>query len=196
MELWQAILVAFGGNAALLLVLSFLGRSFVNNALHKDLEKFKGELQLAATEHQIRFSRLHEKRAEVIAELYKLLVNATWKAESFTSPMEWTGEPDKKKKYIAATNAIAEYFRFFDQHRIYLSPTLCARLEDFAKRLRLPVMQFGVWLRHEYLTEQAAKEKDETWTSAWNTVKNDVPQLREAIESEFRMLLGSHDKTS
>ena len=196
MDLWQAILVAFGGNAALLLVLGFLGRSLLSNALDKDLEKFKGQLQLAATEHQIRFSRLHEKRAEVIAELYKLLVKSTWEAESFTSPMEWSGEPDKKDKYISATNAIAEYFRFFDQHRIYLSPALCAKLEEFAQKLRLPVIQFGVWLRHEYLTDDAAKKKNETWDSAWDSVKNDVPSLREAIEAEFRMLLGSDDKTS
>ncbi len=196
MELWQAILVAFGGNAALLLVLGFLGRSLLSNALDKDLEKFKGQLQLAATEHEIRFSRLHEKRAEVIAELYKLLVKATWEAESFTSPMEWVGEPDKKEKYISATNAIAEYFRFFDQHRIYISPNLCAQLEDFAMKLRAPVIQFGVWVRHEHLTDKAAEQKNNAWDSAWASVKNDVPQLRVAIEAEFRMLLGSDEKAS
>jgi len=196
MDLWQAILVAFGGNAALLLVLGFLGRSLLSNALDKDLEKFKGQLQLAATEHEIRFSRLHEKRAEVIAELYKLLVQATWEAESFTSPMEWVGEPDKKEKYITAMNAIVEYFRFFDQHRIYISPNLCNKLEEFAQKLRTPVIQFGVWVRHDYLTDQAAQNKNDAWDTAWDSVKNDVPQLREAVEQEFRMLLGADDKTS
>jgi hypothetical protein len=44
MELWQALLVAFGGNAALLLVIAFLARSIVGNLLTKDIEKFKGEL--------------------------------------------------------------------------------------------------------------------------------------------------------
>lgn len=176
--------------------LGFLGRSFLSNALDKDLEKFKGQLQLAATEHEIRFSKLHEKRAEVIAELYKLLVKANWEAESFTSPMEWVGEPDKKQKYISAMNAIAEYFRFFDQHRIYISPDLCAQLEDFAKNLRTPVIKFGVWVRHEHLSDSSAEKKDTAWDTAWDSVKNDVPQLRAAIEVEFRTLLGSGEKAS
>ncbi len=166
MELWQSLLVAFGGNAALLLVLGFMGRALLSNALDKDLEKFKGQLQLAATEHEIRFSRLHEKRADVIAELYKLLVKATWEAESFASPMEWSDEPDKKQKYVTAMNAIAEYYRFFDQHRIYVSPELCLKLEDFAKKLRLPVLQFGVYVRHESLGSDAPQKKNDAWDAA------------------------------
>lgn len=196
MELWQSMLVAFGGNAILLLVLGFLGRSLLSSALDKDIEKFKGQLQLAATEHEIRFSKLHEKRAEVIAELYKLIVKAYWEAESFTSPVEWAGEPDKKEKYVSAMNAIAEYFRFFDQHRIYISPDLCAQLENLAKNLRTPVIGFGVWVRYDHLTDISAEQKDKAWNKAWDSLKNDVPHLRAAIEAEFRTLLGSSDKAS
>jgi len=196
MELWQSLLVAFGGNAALLLVMGFLGRSLMSNALDKDLEKFKGNLQLASTEHEIRFSKLHEKRAEVIAELYKLLVKATWEAESFTSPMEWAGEPDKKEKYNLAMKAIVEYFRFFDLHRIYISPDLCGQLEGFANKLRSPVMKFGIWVRHEHLSDISGEKKDTAWNTAWDSVKNDIPQLRAAIEAEFRLLLGSDGKAS
>jgi hypothetical protein len=191
MELWQALLVAFGGNAALLLVLGFLGRSIFNHALNRDLEKFKGQLQLSAVEHEIRFRRLDEKRAAVVAELYKLLVKALWEAESFTSPMEWAGEPDKKAKYVSAQNAIAEYFRFFDQHRIYISPELCEQLESFARELRQPVISFGVWLQHDYLTDQAAVRKSDAWDAAWKKVREDVPKLRAGIEREFRAIIGS-----
>jgi hypothetical protein len=41
MELWQAIIVAFGGNAAPLLVLGFLGRSLISTFLARDAETFK-----------------------------------------------------------------------------------------------------------------------------------------------------------
>jgi hypothetical protein len=194
MELWQAVLIAFGGNAALLLVLGVLGRSLLNSALNKDLEKFKGQLQLAAIEHEIRFSKLHEKRARVIAQLYKLLVKATWEAESFTTPMEWAGEPDKKEKYVTAQNAIAAYFRFFDQHRVFLSPSLCTQLENFAKEVRGPVISFGVWVRHDHLSGKPAEDKNNAWDAAWKKVKDDVPKLRASIEAEFRSLLGATDQ--
>ncbi len=76
MELWQSLLVALGGNATLLLVLGFLGRSVMSTVLTKDIEKFKAALHQAGIEHQVRFSKLHERRAEVLAEVYKLLAEA------------------------------------------------------------------------------------------------------------------------
>lgn len=39
-----------------------------------EIERLKSALQAVAVEHQIWFSKLHEKRAEVIADLYKKLV--------------------------------------------------------------------------------------------------------------------------
>jgi len=191
MELWQSLLVAFGGNAALLLVLGFLGRSLMSTILTKDLEKFKADLQVAAVEHQVRFSKLHEKRAEVLAELYKLLVAATWQTTSFANPMEWAGEPNKKTQYVMAINAIAEYFRFFDQHRIWLPADLCSPLEDFAKQLRTPTIGVGVYLKYEYPNDKTANEKFEAWNKAWNAVQTDIPKLRTAIEALFRTLLGA-----
>lgn len=76
MDPWQAVLIAFGGNAALLAVLGWLARSLGAQFLAKDLEarkaelsaaaattseRFKHELALVAHEHQVRFSKLHEQ---------------------------------------------------------------------------------------------------------------------------------------
>lgn len=193
MELWQALLVAFGGNAALLLVLGFLGRSFMSSILARDIEQFKASLQVAAVEHEVRFSKLHEKRMEVLAELYRLLVAATWQTTNFSSPMQWLGDPDKKTQYITAMNAIAEYFQFFDQHRIWFPSKLCDPLEDFAKKLRTPTIRLGVYLDIEYPNDNTVKERTDAWNKAWDSVQNDVPKLRSAIEAEFRTLLGASD---
>jgi hypothetical protein len=189
-ELWQSLLVAFGGNAALLLVLGFLGRSLLSTVLAKDVEKFKAALHQAGVEHQIRFSKLHEKRAEVLADLYKLLVAAVWQVSEFTSPMQF-GDPDRKAQYAAAINAVAAYFRFFDQHRIWLPPELCEPLESFAKQLRTPAINLGVYLRIENPTDKTLKEQSEVWDKAWQKVDGDIPKLRSAIEAEFRKLLGA-----
>jgi len=39
-------------------------------------------------------------------------------------------------------------------------------------------------------------KKNDAWGAAWDSVKNDVPQFRMAVETEFRMLLGSDYRTS
>lgn len=206
MEIWQTILLAIGGNAVLVAVLGYLAKSLVSGLLAKDIKKFevelqskssaaivnlKSELHLAAIEHQVRFSKLHEKRAEVIADLYKHLVEAMWETESFVSPMKWIGEPSKKEKYITAMRKIAEFFRFFDQHRIYLPEKVCESLQAFIENLRSPAIEFGVYLEFEHLEEHTAKEKREAWLKAWNLVKNDIPKAKQELESEFRGILGS-----
>lgn len=74
MEIWQTILIAVGGSAALLAVpvaiLGFLAKSLLLNSLSKDLEGFKNGLKIKAIEHQTRFSGLHEKRAVILAEAF------------------------------------------------------------------------------------------------------------------------------
>ena len=35
-----------------------------------EIEKLKSSLQISATERQVMFAKLHEKRAEIIGELY------------------------------------------------------------------------------------------------------------------------------
>jgi len=206
MELWQSLLVAFGGNAALLLVLGFLGRSLISTflakdvegfkanlqtTLTKDVERFRADLQQAAVEHEVRFSELHEKRAEVLAELYKLLVAAYWGVSEFTSASQ-SAQADRRAQYLAAHDSIATYFRFFDQHRIWLPPELCAPLEEFARQLRTPTIRLGIYISIERPTESTLRDQLDAWIKASEVVSTDVPRLREAIESEFRKLLGAH----
>src|SRR6266404_4781240 len=144
MAAWQTILLAFGGNAALLAILGWLGKSLLDTLITRDTKQFetdlkakadmaietlKSDLELKTIEHQVRFSKLHERRAEVIAELYGYFVEALWSAESFLTPMEWAGEPNKAEKHREAMNELVRLYRFFDKNRIYLPPEICAALE-------------------------------------------------------------------
>jgi len=213
MALWQALLVGFGGNAVLLLVLSFLGRGLINNFFNKDIEKFKGnlqleiekfkgdsqlaiekfkgELELAAIEHEIRFTKLHERRAEVLADIYKFLNLAIWETEDLLAVFEWPGKKTKEEKYQSARNAIVEYARFFAQNRIYFTEDLCSSLETIARRLRTLADEFGVYLNFEQPSDTARKQKIEAWVGGWNSLQIEIPPMRNAIEKEFRQLLGS-----
>lgn len=208
MEIWQTILLALGGNAALIAVLGWLAKSLVERHLAKDTEKFKSqlaaetnstierlkhELQLVTVEHQIRFSKLHEKRAEVIAELYSRLVEAYWASQNFVAIVEWSGEPSKEEKYVTAMNKTAEYFQFFDKHRIYLPEAVCELLETFVRNMRKKAIGFGVYVKYEdqHLPDHAMKRKHEAWSNAWEYFETEVPKARAALENELRTILGA-----
>lgn len=99
---WQDVVTTVastvGGTAVLLAAAAWLIRTVLTNRLALDAEKFKAELkanadmemeklkhslQRIAVEHQVRFSKLHEKRAEVIADLYRRLSVVFWDAQRF-----------------------------------------------------------------------------------------------------------------
>ena len=93
----QILLMVFGG-AGLQLGLAYLAKSLISQWLTKDIESYKAKVKAAgdltveqtkaalamtALEHQVRYSKLHERRAEVPAELYRLLVEAHNKAHQY-----------------------------------------------------------------------------------------------------------------
>lgn len=208
MEAWQTILLALGGNAALLAVLGLLGKSLLEKLIARDTKRFetdlkaksdaaiehlRSDLQIRSIEHQVRFSRLHEKRAAVIAELYEHLVETLWEAESFLSPAEWAGEPNKKEKHRIAMTKLVEFYRYFDKHRIYLPEEICSSLEALLLKVRFHVIGFGVYVPYvdESLNDHTREEKEKAWNEGWDAIKNQVPQARKVLEAEFRTLLGA-----
>ena len=156
------------------------------------IERLKNELQIRTIEHQVRFSRLDEKRASVIAQLNGLIAEILWEAESFLSPMQWVGEPPHKEKHRNAMNKLAEFFRFFDKHRIYLPPELCETLQDLVAEVRSHVIRLGVYGNSDDVTSDASTraQKQKVWNDGWDVIKNQVPRARTALENEFRVLLG------
>lgn len=156
------------------------------------IEQLKSDLQLRTIEHQVRFSRLHEKQATVIADVYAHLVETLWEAESFLSPVEWNGEPSKKEKYATSINKIIELFRYFDKHRIYLPEHLCDILDQLITEIRGHVTKYGVYLTWDdsSLQEHTRKEKYDAWIGGWEAIRTQIPEVRKKLEDEFRTLLG------
>src|SRR5437660_9069332 len=98
MTTWQVLLTTLGGGSAILAAAAWLIRTALNHALDRDTEAFKARLkadadieteklrsslQMVAYEHQIRFSNLHAKRAEVIAEIYCQMVEVEQHGQRF-----------------------------------------------------------------------------------------------------------------
>lgn len=212
METWQSILLAIGGNTALLAVLTYVAKSLFEKVLTRDTKKFesdlkaksdaeierlKNQLQIRSIEHQVRFSRLHERRAETIAKLYGLLVEALWAAEIFLSPIGWVGEPSIKEKHTSAMNKLVDAFRYFDQHKIYFDEDLCESLEKLLRETRRLVIEFGVWVGFDdaSLSNDSVKQKQEAWLKNWQAIRNDIPEARRQLENKFRSILGSLPET-
>jgi len=176
----------------------YLGEKGRNVATKEDIseitskiESVKSEIRATAFEHEVRFSKLHERRAEVIAEIYKLLVKVAWESERLSQAFQWAGDPPRSEKYNSTIDAIAAYFRYFDQHRVFLPEALCRELDGFARKVRAPAIGYGVYLDIEGPTPRTKEETEQARVALQHFVTADVAAMRGAIENEFRRLLGS-----
>ena len=204
MGILETILLAFGGPLALIAVLGWLAKSFVTSLLDKDLEKFRmnlqaqhdssiekirHELNLLAAQHQIRFAKLHAIRAEVIAELYSLLVEAHGKSIVFVSPGGYVGESTKGRE---ASSAVLDFLHFFEKKKIYLPKDLGDLLDQYATDVNKHLIEYRTYVNHEpdHSTQEFEKKKNESWRKAMNAFEEAIPEAKEKLEDEFRKILG------
>lgn len=136
MEIWQTILLSFGGNAVLLVILGVLGKSLLEKLLARDtlkieaalkaeyaneFEKLRSELAVAAAERNIRFSKLHERRAEVVDEMYGLLRNLHYRLNDYVRVFEPTGYKSKEERRKDVEEASKLFFDFYLRNKLFLS---------------------------------------------------------------------------
>ncbi|SRR5258706_6690590 len=196
------VLTFVGGSAVLLAAAAWLIRAALGHAMNRDLEQFKAglqttatlqseqlrhELRLIATDVEKRSVLLNEKRAQVIAELYKKLVDFLSAAQSFAALTEWGGEPSKEEKAVTLGDKASEFFTYYQYHRIYFSEELGDQLKTLFETVHGPALMLRVWMNYK---DRAADKHFEAWTKASDTIQKDVPPILSAIEREFRVLLG------
>lgn len=217
MELWQTILIGFGGPSFLIGVLAYLSKTLLTQWLSREVrrqdaelsrnaksfelelkakydlaaEQLKSELQRSASEHQIRFARLHEKRAETIAEAYALLAEILWNLESYVKPMQLVGEPSMEEKKHATLKSIVDFYRFFEKNRIYLPAAACDALSAFIGQIKQLFFEFSVYA-FQPLGSGADRDKHkfDMQLKAWELTQGNIPEALRALEDDLRVLLG------
>lgn len=205
--MWEDVLKFIGGGSVVIITVAWLIKALINNILSKDveayktklkaeydfkIEEFRTELHKTAYEHEIRFSRLHDKRAKIIADFYGLLDEAVGTVERFVHPVELVGDIDRKQKYEKAMDTMIAMIRYYRKHKIFFSSSLCKIIDNFIEKIWKPTMEFSTYVVHgDDFHRGTGKDKLDAWMKAWDFVsKNDVPPAKAALEDEFRKILG------
>jgi hypothetical protein len=162
-------------------------------------ERLKNSLQMVALEHQVRFSKLHEKRAEVIGEVYARLIEVEKGYGRFVLVDGYERDPEKQREARHKTDvAMYEMSLFIEKHRIYLPARVCESLKAFLDIMWDNAIGVGVYgeLGGTYATPDTAKERREVFRKATEALRTEIPAARAALEEEFRKLLGVEDSGS
>ena len=213
LETGASIITSLGGGAAIVFGLSnYLGKRWADRALqdqrqeHARLnlelahqlglltEQTKNALQMSALEHQVRFSKLHEERAQRIADLYGRIVELSVACARYVYQL---GQVNRQEGYSELEKRLSDYSLFFDASQIYLPEHICILLENLVSALRKPVIGVFVYSGvNAQANDVVQNEKNETFVAAVKAFEAEIPAAKKALKDEFRKMLGVENPTS
>ena len=209
----EAVLFAFGGTTGLLCILGYLARSLLSQLLAKDLKKFelqltqasaaaaeelKHRLTLVAHEHHVRFTRLHEKQAQVLEEIYAKLLEFEDASAAMSLADNNTPEQLVEFPLRMAEDAGRELAQYIRKNEIYLPSELSVQLHEIMNRINSLLGDCSFNLLSKMLANDGQAEifpeAKESWASVHSYLEDKAPEVRKALESDFRKRLGTEAK--
>lgn len=217
MDFASYFLAVLLGSAPTVAVIGYLGKTLVDKLVAREAKREEAELksrydlinavtasglQRRNVEHQVQFTKLHERRVDVLANLYKHIAGALRAAEDFVKPGRGEYTP-KNRTALAeeARKAVDALELYFDEHQIYLPPGVQEEARKLVKRLDGAVFEAGSF--HDELgatidsaegepgidLTQWKEDKLKARVRAWREISVIGLTLRRSLESEFRKLL-------
>ena len=156
-----------------------------------EIERLRSQLNITGLEHGVRFSKLHEKRAEVIAETYALLKELSFRVSDFVKIFEPAGDSSRDERRDAAAKSHKEFHSYYTARLIFFPSATASKLEEINIQL--------VKIFNEFVfTVERSKGTDTTsnWIEVFNRVNDEIPIALKELESEFRKLLGDESESS
>jgi hypothetical protein len=191
MDYWQQLIAVIVTPVLVVGAVAWLLRKFFERGFQRDLEMYKSELARANHEHQTKFSLIHQKRADVIADLYGRLAKAKGLLGDLVGLFQPGGQslPDKKKKVADAYN---EASSFFFQHRLFIPESTAVKVEQVLDAMREAFYSFDTaQMGHdEYKPDQTG-----LWVEAHKAVRDKLPPLLGELEEQFREAIGGIEKS-
>lgn len=154
-----------------------------------EIEKLRSQLNLAASEHEVRFSKLHEKRADVIAVTYSLLKELIIRLADYVKVFEPAGDTPKEQRRDAAAEAHRIFRDYYADKLIFFPKVTASKLEKIDLEL---VKTFNEFVFRVDNTKVAGKT--EKWVEIFKRVEGDIKTALGELEDEFRRLLGDESE--
>lgn len=168
----------------------------VNTELATELEPIKSELAKGNIAYQIQYSHLHQKRGEVIIELYQKLI------ELHSAMVEWTrtfqpivedAEAEKAERESRANKAIHDFKNYYLFHKVYFSKNFCFSIDELFKEYWDKGWDFG-WKSGRIASGQITQEDYLNYSKELNKISTEIkevlPSRIEELENQIRGILG------
>ena len=158
--------------------------------------EIRAELRSLGYEREVKFARLHARRAAVIDGLYKRLCRTQVAFRALAGGIASSGDDDFQSRLEHAGAAARELLTFSDENRLYLPHDVLEAFDRVAGEFDAAWVTFAFERRDgnwPLLTAEERKEQVELWREARETVRRRVPTLRGILEGRMRASLGEEE---
>ena len=153
----------------------------------KETERLRSDLHIAATEREIVFRGLQEKRADVIANVFAGLHGAHVALQVYSNDLRFENPSDEE-----LLDRLSKSFDTINEHFypkvIYLPRKLVERIREVLNKMQRLLRDVR---RDRKPGAQWSAEKLEEIQNRIDEVKDDLPKRMDELEDLFRELLGS-----
>jgi hypothetical protein len=192
-----ATILATGASAVLL---AYLSRTLLGHWLDKDLavykaslsaahdralEQHKAVLARASTELQGRSTRLHDRRARIIARVYAKLDQVHQAVREWTRTLRVGQRRDMSKLRDSALGARNDFLEYYSRNTIWLDRGICDAINEVSSQLDQPTYDFMV-----EVDDKGFPNDRKAWLAASEKLTKDIPKARLALAGRFRSILG------
>jgi hypothetical protein len=198
---FQDLIKTLGAAAIVVAAVAWLAKSIITHILSRNIEVYKTELkresdkeieglksrlQIAAQERQIVFNRLHEKRAEIVAESYTLISGLTSRAVKLGGDIFHGGLRTPQQRAEEIYDECFKFYEYFQQRRIYFSEEVCETMDRFVN----VIAETNATLRSTIDNLDHLTEDNRNIYKKMAILMDELPSIKKLIENDFRNLLG------
>jgi hypothetical protein len=149
-----------------------------------EIEKLRSQLTITATEHEVRFSSLHEKRAKIIAETYALLKLLFVLLRDYEMRFQAVVDDPSRERRESVTAAYRKFHDYYITKVIFFPKDTAKKLDDIDSQLLINYNKFMG-------TVEMSKGSDiNSWIQNVKEVEEEIKTALNELEDEFRRILG------
>ncbi|WP_415374558.1 hypothetical protein [Patiriisocius sp. Uisw_017] len=166
----------------------------VKNLHNLEISKFQAEINSLKSKENFKFTKLHEKRFDILEELYKLLNKSISELNYYISPVKstpngMTHDEHEDKLQEKFSNAHFEFANFYANNRIYLEQKITKLIDNYLNEI---AEIYNDYNKHHFLKKFGDRPNPETHRiaySAYKKIPSKITPIKKEIEESFRELL-------
>jgi hypothetical protein len=157
----------------------------LKSASDVEVERLRSQLNIAANEHNVLFSKLHDKRAEVIAETYSLLRTLYEAVSEYVKPFVPAGDRPKEEKYKDIVDSFKSFRSYYPKKQIFIPKLTAEKINSIDLELVRAINMFVFTVE-----QNKSNDNSKNWIAILEKLDGQTKVALAELEIELRALLG------